>query len=61
MREQRAYGSPSPLLRIPGSHVWRVWVDPLHALDLGVYQIVVASRLRELVLEGTWAGNSRSE
>ena len=47
-------------VRLP-THVWRVWVDPLHALDLGIYQIIAASVLIELVNEGMWAAATISE
>eukprot|EP00959_Pyramimonas_sp_CCMP1952_P229908 4806869-Pyramimonas_sp.AAC.1 len=43
-----------PLLEIPGFHVWRVWVDAAHNLDLGQYQYSAASCLAELVAEGVW-------
>ncbi len=45
---------PSELFRIPGFSIWRVWVDAAHNLDLGVYQIVCASALVELVQENVW-------
>ena len=36
---------------IPGFSLWRVWVDAMHTLDLGVHQIVCACALVELVEE----------
>ena len=39
---------------IPGFSLWRVWVDAMHTLDLGVYQIVCACALVELVEERVW-------
>ncbi|MCP4239266.1 MAG: hypothetical protein GY772_01780 [bacterium] len=40
--------NPSAWLRIPGFHVRHVTWDCMHALDLGVYQIIVSSVLAEL-------------
>ena len=39
---------------IPGFSLWRVWVDAMHTLDLGVYQVVCATALVELVEERVW-------
>ena len=39
---------------IPGFSLWRVRVDDMHTLDLGVYQIVCACALVELVEERVW-------
>jgi hypothetical protein len=42
----------SPLLRIPGFSVERVFFDALHTLDLGVYQTVVPSAMAEMAAAG---------
>ena len=42
------------LMRIVGFDIWRCWPDAMHCLDLGVYQLVAASCLVELVGEGVW-------
>ena len=51
----------SPLYKIPGFSIWRVWADAMHVLDLGVYQIIIACCLVELVHEGEWAGATIQE
>ena len=49
----------SPLFKIPGFNIWRVWTDAMHCLDLGVYQEINASCLYELTDSGTWPGPTR--
>ena len=47
-QESQAGHTTGPLYTIPGFHIWRVWVDPLHSLDLGILQKLTASTLIEL-------------
>ena len=58
-RDWRAHlpeDATSPLLAIIGFTTWRCWVDVMHTLDLGVYQILAAACLEELVKQGIWLG-----
>ncbi len=45
------------LTRILGFDVWRCWADAMHVLDLGVYQVVAAACLIELVEEMVWGSS----
>ena len=47
-QEAKPGHTTGPLYTIPGFHIWRVWVDPLHSLDLGILQKLSASTLIEL-------------
>ena len=49
------------LMTIPGWHVYRVWFDAAHSLDLGWYQFICASCIIELVEEHVWAAGTRAE
>ena len=51
----------SPLIHIVGFCIWRAWVDAMHCLDHGIYQIVAACCLYELVRQGIWAGRNLEE
>ena len=51
----------SPLTHIIGFTIWRCWVDCMHDLDLGIYQIICACALLELVDEHAWRGNNNDE
>ena len=48
---------------IPGFHIWRVWVDALHALDLGILQKLSASTILELTerLREPYAGPTKEQ
>ena len=50
VRSQRAApgNTTGPLYDIPGFHIWRVWVDPMHSMDLGILQKLTPSTLLEL-------------
>ncbi len=52
---------PSPLYSLIGFHIWRVWVDVMHTLDLGILQYAIPSALWEIGSErkGRWAGATR--
>jgi hypothetical protein len=51
----------SPLFRIVGFHIWRVWVDMMHTLDLGILQVAIPSALWELTKrnKSRWLGRTR--
>ena len=53
--EQRSW-----LTTIIGFTTWRCWVDCMHALDLGVYQIICACALVELVDEKVWPAATKA-
>ena len=46
----------SPLLLIPGFHIWKVHFDAMHCIDLGVYQVLVPSAMKVLVRQRAWLG-----
>ena len=50
LRRQRSFpgNTTGPMYDLPGFHIWQVWVDPLHAMDLGILQKLSASTLLEL-------------
>jgi len=49
------------ITRLIGFDIWRCVTDAMHNLDLGVYQVVAASCLVELISEGVWPGDSNDE
>lgn len=50
----------SPLFAMPGFHIWRVWVDVMHTMDLGILQFAIPSALWELAsTKVRWDGHSR--
>ena len=55
-------GPHCPLAGIDGFCIWRVWMDALHVLDLGVLQIVVACCLWELSQKAgkVWKSTNRT-
>ena len=58
----RGMRNPPAFIKILGFWFWRVWVDAMHTLDLGVYQFLVPSCLKELIKDRVvWEGaNQRS-
>ena len=57
-----SYGNNRPhFTRILGFDIWRVWVDAMHCMDLGVYQSVAASCLLDLVDLRCWDAGTNSE
>ena len=57
----RPVENQSPFLDLIGFSIWRVWVDAMHCLDLGVYQTICASGLKCLVRLGVWPGDNTEE
>ena len=52
--------SVSPLWDIIGLDVWRVWMDALHVLDLGIYPWAIGSIVWELsATTDVWPGSNR--
>ena len=62
-QEAKPGHTTGPLYTIPGFHIWRVWVDILHSLDIGILQKLSASTLIELT-QKKWqpytAGNAKT-
>ena len=50
-----------PLLLVAGFSIWRTFFDVMHTFDLGIYQVLVPSCLKDLVQEGYWAGHTVAE
>ena len=51
-----------PLLLIPGFHIFRVFFDLMHTLDLGVFQLVMPSCLWELTAKDyVWKESTRGK
>jgi hypothetical protein len=55
----------SPLLFIPGFNIFRVMIDPLHTLELGIYQWLAPSVMWQLTSsaeeDGYFPGGTRDE
>jgi len=50
----------SPLWDLPGLHVWRLWADALHVLDLGILEQIIGSAVWEMTTDRTYFwGSSR--
>ena len=48
----------SPLLLIPGFHIWKAHFDSMHCIDLGIYQVMVPSVMKVLARKRAWAGRT---